>query len=51
MIMYHFQELKPIFSRLADISLLASCGRGLMQNSNESLHSLVWNFAPNEQFN
>ena len=39
-IMYHFQELKPIFSRLADISLLASCGRGLTQNSNESLHSL-----------
>ena len=49
--MYHFQELKPIFSRLADISLLASCGRGLTQNSNESLHSLVWSFVPKEQFN
>ena len=49
--MYHFQELKPIFSRLADISLLASCGRGLTQNSNESLHRLVWSFVPKEQFN
>ena len=49
--MYHFQELKPIFSRLTDISLLASCGRGLTQNSNESLHSLVWSFVPKEQFN
>ena len=50
-IMYHFRELNPIFSRLADISLLASCGRGLTQNSNESLHRLVWSFVPKEQFN
>ena len=49
--MYHFQELKPIFSRLADISLLASCGRGLTQSCNESLHRLVWSFVPKEQFN
>ena len=49
--MTFFQELKPLFQRLSDPKLLASCSMGLTQNANESLHSVVWSMAPKETYN
>lgn len=40
------QALLPIYERLADKKLLQRCQRGKTQNSNESLHSLIWSLAP-----
>ena len=35
-------ELKPIFDRLSSQELLKSCSKGLTQNQNESLNSVLW---------
>ena len=35
-------ELKPIFNRLSSQELLQSCSKGLTQNQNESLNSVLW---------
>ena len=43
--------MKPIFERLADPALLEGCKHLYTQNANESLHHIVWGFAPKTQFN
>lgn len=43
------KALLPIYQRLADRKLLERCQRGKTQNSNESLHSLIWSLAPKER--
>lgn len=43
------QALLPIYERLAEPKLLERCQRGKTQNSNESLHSLIWSLAPKER--
>ncbi|KAH9366722.1 hypothetical protein HPB48_008777 [Haemaphysalis longicornis] len=40
------EALLPIYERLADRKLLQRCQRGKTQNSNESLHSVIWPLAP-----
>ncbi|CAN8019459.1 unnamed protein product, partial [Ixodes persulcatus] len=41
--------LLPVYTRLADKKLLQRCQRGKTQNSNESLHSVIWSLAPKDQ--
>lgn len=36
------EALLPVYERLAEKSLLQRCQRGKTQNSNESLHSVIW---------
>lgn len=43
------KALLPIYERLSDKKLLERCVRGKTQNSNESLHSLIWALAPKER--
>lgn len=43
------KALLPIYERLADPKLLERCQQGKTQNSNESLHSLIWSLAPKER--
>lgn len=43
------QALLPIYERLSDKKLLERCLRGKTQNSNESLHSVIWSLAPKER--
>ncbi|GFX67680.1 uncharacterized protein TNCV_3934221 [Trichonephila clavipes] len=38
----YLTEIVPIYQRLASDSLLKECARCLTQNSNESLHSVIW---------
>ena len=45
-----FNELKPIFTRLASIGLLQKCLLGLTQNQNESFNNLVWQRCPKGLF-
>ncbi|KAH9380254.1 hypothetical protein HPB48_018202 [Haemaphysalis longicornis] len=42
------EALLPVYERLADHKLLEQCQRGKTQNSNESLHSVIWSLAPKE---
>lgn len=39
----HLIKILPIYQRLATDELLTRCVRGLTQNSNEALHSAIWN--------
>ncbi|GFT76871.1 uncharacterized protein TNCV_4931641 [Trichonephila clavipes] len=39
----YLPEILPIYQRLASSELLSRCVRGLTQNSNEALHSMIWN--------
>ncbi|GFU19101.1 uncharacterized protein TNCV_4397041 [Trichonephila clavipes] len=39
----YLTKIVPIYQRLASDSLLKGCARCLTQNSNESLHSVIWN--------
>lgn len=41
--------LRPVYERLSDKKLLERCQRGKTQNSNESLHSMIWALAPKER--
>ncbi|KAH9367712.1 hypothetical protein HPB48_002551 [Haemaphysalis longicornis] len=43
------EALLPVYERLADHKLLERCQRGKTQNSNESLHSVIWSLAPKER--
>ena len=43
--------VKPVFETLAKKSLLSRCMEGLTQNSNESLHAIIWGIAPKHIFN
>ena len=43
-------ELRPIFTRLADGSLLQRCMQGLTQNQNESINRLLWSLCPKTKF-
>lgn len=38
----HLEKIMPIYQRLASNELLQRCMRCLTQNSNESLHSMIW---------
>ncbi|GFV69930.1 uncharacterized protein TNCV_1982971 [Trichonephila clavipes] len=39
----YLPKILPIYQRLASSELLSRCVRGLTQNSNEALHSMIWN--------
>ncbi|KAG0413301.1 hypothetical protein HPB47_009542 [Ixodes persulcatus] len=39
---YVAEALLPVYMRLSDRKLLERCQRGKTQNSNESLHSVIW---------
>ena len=41
---------KPVFDKLGDESFLGGCERCATQNANESLHHVIWGFAPKDQF-
>lgn len=43
------EALLPVYERLSDRSLLQRCLRGKTQNSNESLHSVIWSLISKEQ--
>ncbi|KAH7954497.1 hypothetical protein HPB49_019203 [Dermacentor silvarum] len=43
------QALLPIYERLSEKKLLERCQRGKTQNSNESLHSVIWSLAPKDR--
>ena len=40
----------PIFQRLTDDKLLSRCSSNKTQNSNESLHNLIWSLCPKRIF-
>ena len=44
------EELKHIFDRLSSSEILSTCQRGLTQNQNESLNSVVWARCPKRLF-
>ncbi|GFS91440.1 uncharacterized protein TNCV_4548211 [Trichonephila clavipes] len=39
----YLPKILPIYQRLASSELLSRCVRGLTQNSNKALHSMIWN--------
>ena len=43
-------EVKPIFARLSEPSLLERCLHGKTQNQNESLNAMIWERVPKEVF-
>ena len=43
-------ELEPIFRRLTSAELLESCLKGLTQNQNESINSILWSLCPKNKF-
>ena len=43
--------MKPLFSRLSDVTFLEKCKECSTQNANESFNSLVWSLSPKEKFN
>ena len=45
-----YNELRPIFTRLASKDLLQKCLLGLTQNSNESVNNLIWQRCPKGLF-
>ena len=45
-----FDEIKPIYIRLADKTLLERCCLGATQNANEALNSTIWHLCPKESF-
>ncbi|CAN7952150.1 unnamed protein product, partial [Ixodes pacificus] len=40
------KALLPLYERLSERKLLERCQRGKTQNTNESLHSMIWALAP-----
>ena len=44
------EKLKHIFDRLSSSEILSTCQRGLTQNQNESLNSVVWARCPKRLF-
>ena len=45
-----FELVKPVYIRLADVSLLRRCLRGATQNQNESFNALIWQLSPKTLF-
>ena len=45
-----YNELKPLFTRLSDDSLLGRCLRGLTQNQNEAANQVLWTKCPKTKF-
>ena len=45
-----YDVLLPTFVALSDRRLLSACEQGKDQNANESLHAVIWNILPKEQF-
>ncbi|KAH9360930.1 hypothetical protein HPB48_007011 [Haemaphysalis longicornis] len=43
------KALLPVYERLSDEKLLQRCLQGKTQNSNESLHSMIWALAPKQK--
>lgn len=43
------KALLPVYERLSEKGLLERCQRGKTQNSNESLHSVIWALAPKQR--
>ena len=43
-------KILPIYNRLSDEKLLRRCAQCLTQNSNESLHSMIWRKCPKDIF-
>ena len=48
---HHCDVVKPVFETLSKTSLLSRFMRGLTQNSNECIHSMMWCFAPKHILN
>ena len=44
------KHVKEVYARLSHKDLLGRCKRGLTQNANESLHSMVWQKCPKTSF-
>lgn len=44
------QAILPVYVRLSDEDLLKRCSLGKVQNANESLHSVIWELCPKENF-
>ena len=44
------KQLVPIFERLSEPELLKRCSRAMTQNSNESLHNMIWKVCPKTIF-
>ncbi|XP_014670060.1 PREDICTED: uncharacterized protein LOC106811052 [Priapulus caudatus] len=44
------QVLQPVFNFLSRIEFLEGCKNCLTQNQNESLHHVLWNMVPKDQF-
>ena len=45
------EVLRPTFLRLGNEEFLAGCEKGFTQNANESLHHVIWSFAPKDIYN
>ena len=45
-----WKQLVPIFERLSEPELLKRCSRAMTQNSNESLHNMIWKVCPKTIF-
>ena len=45
-----YNELKPLFIRLSDDSLLNRCLLGLTQNQNEAINQVLWSKCPKTRF-
>ena len=43
-------ELRPIFDRLSDSTLLSRCLKGLTQNQNESINNMLWALCTKRKF-
>ncbi|KAH7943390.1 hypothetical protein HPB52_007793 [Rhipicephalus sanguineus] len=43
------EAMLPVYTRLSEKALLQRCQQGKTQNSNESLHSVIWSLASKEQ--
>ena len=44
------KQLVPIFDRLSEPELLKRCTQAMTQNSNESLHNMIWKVCPKTIF-
>lgn len=42
--------ITPVYERLTSLELLNRCKKGLTQNSNEAVHSIIWNKCPKHIF-
>lgn len=43
-------KILPVYQRLASDELLMRCTSGKTQNSNESVHSVIWRYCPKDTF-